>query len=70
MSTELYQQVDPEEVGVSSAYLGNVDKLQERYLAENAFQGSVVLVARHGRREGLEDVLWCLLNAKEFLLRR
>jgi hypothetical protein len=28
------------------------------------------LIARHGRRAGLEDVLWCLLNAKEFLLRR
>jgi hypothetical protein len=35
MSSELYQQVDPEDVGVSSAYLGNVDALQERYLAEN-----------------------------------
>jgi len=35
MSSELYQQVDPEDVGMSSAYLGNVDALQERYLAEN-----------------------------------
>ena len=49
MSPQLYQQVDPEEVGVSSAYLGNVDTLQERYLAENVYQGSVVLVARHGK---------------------
>jgi len=49
MSSELYQQVDPEDVGVSSAYLGNIDTLQERYLAENAYQGSVVLVARHGK---------------------
>ncbi len=49
MSPELYQQVDPEEVGMSSAYLGNIDALQERYLAENVYQGSVVLVARHGR---------------------
>src|SRR5918998_1283522 len=49
MSTELYQQVDPEEVGMSSAYLGNVDALVERHLAENAYQGSVVLVARHGK---------------------
>src|SRR5215207_10513849 len=49
MSSELYQQVDPEDVGVSSAYLRNIDTLQERYLAENAYQGSVVLVARHGK---------------------
>jgi CubicO group peptidase (beta-lactamase class C family) len=49
MSTELYQQVDPEEVGMSSAYLGNIDTLAERHLAENAYQGSVVLVARHGK---------------------
>ena len=49
MSPELYQQGDPEEVGMSSAYLGNVDALQERYLAENVCQGSVVLVARHGK---------------------
>jgi hypothetical protein len=48
MSPELYQQVDPEEVGMSSAYFANIDALQERYLAENAYQGSVVLVARHG----------------------
>src|SRR5690349_6035707 len=45
---QLYEQVEPEEVGVSSAYLGNIDTLQKRYLRENAFQGSVVLVARHG----------------------
>ena len=49
ISSELYQQVDPEDVGVSSAYLRNIDTLQERYLAENAYQGSVVLVARHGK---------------------
>lgn len=49
MSAALYEQVDPEDVGVSGAYLGNIDALQERYLAENAFQGSVVLVARHGK---------------------
>ncbi len=39
MSPELYQQVEPDEVGVSSAYLGNIDALQERYLAEDAYQG-------------------------------
>ena len=47
MSSELYTPVDPEEVGVSSQYLANIDALQQRYLAENAYQGSVVLVARH-----------------------
>jgi CubicO group peptidase (beta-lactamase class C family) len=49
MSPTLYQQAEPEEVGMSSAYLGNIDALQERYLAENIYQGSVVLVARHGK---------------------
>ena len=49
MSSELYTPVDPEEVGVSSQYLANIDALQQRYLAENAYQGSVVLVARHGK---------------------
>ena len=49
MSTSLYTRVDPEEVGVSSAALGNIDALQERFLAQNAYQGSVVLVARHGK---------------------
>jgi CubicO group peptidase (beta-lactamase class C family) len=49
MSTALCQQADPEDVGMSSAHLGNIDSLQERYLAENAYQGSVVLVARHGK---------------------
>jgi CubicO group peptidase (beta-lactamase class C family) len=49
MSLELYQQVDPDEVGMSGAYLRNIDALQERFLAEDAYQGSVVLVARHGK---------------------
>ena len=49
VNSELYTQVDPEEVGVSSAYLANIDALQQRHLAENAYQGSVVLVARHGK---------------------
>ena len=49
MSTELYRQVDPDEVGMSSAYLRNIDALAERHLAANAYQGSVVLVARHGK---------------------
>ena len=48
MSAPLYRQVEPEDVGMSSAYLAHVDALQERYLAGNVFQGSVVLVARHG----------------------
>ena len=37
MSSELYTPVDPEEVGVSSQYLANIDALQQRYLAENAY---------------------------------
>ncbi|WP_028709492.1 serine hydrolase domain-containing protein [Propionicicella superfundia] len=49
MSTELYTQVDPEEVGLSSAYLANIDRLEEKHLTENAYQGAVVLVARHGK---------------------
>ncbi len=49
VSTAQYTQVDPEEVGVSSAYLANIDALQRRFLAQNAYQGSVVLVARHGK---------------------
>src|SRR3954453_8025837 len=49
MSQEAFQQVEPGEVGMSGAYLGNIDALQERYLAEDAYQGSVVLVARHGK---------------------
>lgn len=49
VSSELITQAEPEEVGVSSAYLANIDALQKRYLAENAYQGSVVLVARHGK---------------------
>ena len=38
-------QVDPAEVGVSADYLANIDALQRRCLAENAYQGSVVLMA-------------------------
>ena len=45
----LFEQVEPEDVGMSSAYLRNVDALQERFLGQNAYQGSVVLVARHGK---------------------
>ncbi len=47
--TAAYTQVDPAEVGVSADYLANIDALQRRYLAENAYQGSVVLMARHGK---------------------
>ena len=49
MSTASYTQVDPADVGVSGAYLRNIDRLQERFLADNAYQGSVVLMARHGK---------------------
>lgn len=41
--------VAPESVGVSSAYLTHVDDLVAKHLAENAYQGMVVLLARHGK---------------------
>lgn len=49
MSTELYTLVEPEEVGISSSYLANIDRLEEKFIGENAYQGAVVLVARHGK---------------------
>lgn len=49
MGTASYEQVEPQDVGVSAPYLANIDRLQQRYLAEDAYQGSVVLVARHGK---------------------
>ncbi|MET0864167.1 MAG: serine hydrolase domain-containing protein [Nakamurella sp.] len=49
MSAALYQSVDPEDVGVSSKYLANIDRLQQGFLKEDVFQGAVVLVARHGK---------------------
>ena len=49
MTSELYTQVDPEEVGVSGAQLANLDHLHRRNLAEHAYQGGVTLVARHGK---------------------
>lgn len=41
--------VEPESVGVSSEYLEHIDELVARQLAEDAYQGMVVLVARHGK---------------------
>ncbi len=41
--------VSPESVGMSSEYLSHIDTLVERHLAEDAYQGMVVLVARHGK---------------------
>ena len=40
---------EPESVGMSSAYLAHIDELVEGHLAADAYQGIVVLVARHGR---------------------
>lgn len=41
--------VDPASVGMSREYLGHIDTLVGRHLEEDAYQGIVVLVARHGR---------------------
>ena len=41
--------VAPESVGMSADYLANIDKLVENHMSEDAYQGMVVLVARHGK---------------------
>ncbi|MDN6486883.1 MAG: beta-lactamase family protein, partial [Ancrocorticia sp.] len=41
--------VDPESVGVSSEYLSHIDDLVARHMSEDAYQGTVILVARHGK---------------------
>lgn len=41
--------VDPASVGMSAAHLRHVDDLVARHLAQDAYQGVVVLVARHGQ---------------------
>ncbi len=41
--------VDPASVGMSSEYLEHIDQLVELQMSEHAYQGMVVLVARHGK---------------------
>ena len=41
--------VEPESVGVSSEYLSHIDDLVAEHMAADAYQGMVVLVARHGK---------------------
>lgn len=41
--------VEPESVGMSTDYLANIDALVETHMSEDAYQGIVVLVARHGK---------------------
>ncbi len=41
--------VEPESVGVSSEYLSHIDDLVADHMAADAYQGMVVLVARHGK---------------------
>ena len=41
--------VDPTSVGMSSEALARIDALVDKHLSENAYQGMVVLVARHGQ---------------------
>lgn len=48
-TSTLEQQVDPEDVGVSSRHLEHLDELQRRNLADDAYQGSVMVMARHGK---------------------
>lgn len=41
--------VDPASVGMSAERLGRIDELVEKHMSDNAYQGIVVLVARHGK---------------------
>ena len=41
--------VKPDSVGMSSKYLGNIDKLANQFINEKVYKGVVVLVARHGQ---------------------
>lgn len=41
--------VEPESVGVSSEYLAHIDDLVAHQMSEDAYQGMVVLMARHGK---------------------
>ncbi len=41
--------VSPESVGMSSERLGRLDDLVARHIDNNAYQGNVVLIARHGK---------------------
>lgn len=41
--------VEPESVGVDSQHLARIDQLVAHHIEQNAYQGMVVLVARHGK---------------------
>lgn len=41
--------VDPHSIGISAERLARIDELVAQHLSENAYQGMVVLVARHGK---------------------
>ncbi len=49
MSHPVPEVVEPESVGMSSDYLAHIDKLVQAHLNDDAYQGIVVLVARHGK---------------------
>lgn len=49
MSRTIPEIVAPESVGMSSEQLRRLDELVAHHIDENAYQGNVVLVARHGR---------------------
>jgi CubicO group peptidase (beta-lactamase class C family) len=47
--TELLLDAAPEDVGMSSARLGNVTRLVQRYIDDKKLPGALSLVARHGK---------------------
>src|SRR3954451_7240786 len=49
MGTELRIEAEPEEVGLSSARLGNVRRLVQRYIDDGKLPGAISLVARRDR---------------------
>ncbi len=51
----VYDTVSPESVGLSSMRLGCLHKLLNDHVADRKIAGSVVLVARHGQIESVDE---------------